>query len=353
MRKGVWIGWALGGAVLLLLILAGLWFGGGRSTARLAANEPLSCSYETGKTGPYPGMVFVPGGEYRMGGSVYPEEGPLTNVSVSGFWMDRTEVTNDEFAEFVSATGYVTRAERGADPRMHPDLPPELQGPGAVVFIMPNDVKGLGDISQWWQFVHGANWRHPGGPDTDIEGRGAFPVTDLAYEDVQAYAKWKGRALPTEAQWEWAARSADPERHPDEHPSRQPVEANTWQGVFPIINKADDGFVGLAPVGCYKPNALGLHDMVGNVWEWTSSRYASRHDRTPADDFDGGGSRGDEAPVARHVIKGGSYLCAPNYCMRYRAAARQPQEVDLPTSHLGFRTVLNETGPADGQVHQK
>ena len=345
MRKRLWFAWIAGGAALLLLLLTGLWFVGGRSTARLASNEPLACSHGIGKAGPHPGMVYVPAGEYRMGGSVYPEEGPLKEVSVSGFWMDRTEVTNDEFAEFVAATGYVTRAERGADPRIHPGLPPKLMKPGAVVFIMPNDVNGMGDISQWWQFVPGANWRHPGGPDTDIEGRGAFPVTDLAYEDVLAYAKWKGRTVPTEEQWEWAARAANPERHPNEHPSRQPVEANTWQGIFPVINKADDGYVGLAPVGCYKPNALGLYDMIGNVWEWTASRYASRHDYTPADDFDGGSARGDGAPVARYVIKGGSYLCAPNYCMRYRSGARQGQEADLATSHLGFRTILDAPAP--------
>ena len=345
MRKSAWLVWLLGGAALLSLLLAILWFGGGHSTARLASSETLSCTHDAGEASPHPGMAFVPGGEFQMGGDVYPEEGPLTQVVVPGFWIDRTEVTNDEFAEFVAATGYATRAERGADPRMHPDLPPKMLVPGAVVFIMPNDVNGLGDISQWWQFVPGADWRHPGGPDTDINGRGAFPVTNIAYEDALAYAHWKGRELPTEEQWEWAARAADPERGPDEHPSRQPVQANTWQGIFPVINKADDGYVGLAPVGCYKPNALGLYDMIGNAWEWTSSRYASRHDYTPSDDFDGGGSRGDGAPVARYVIKGGSYLCAPNYCMRYRAGARQPQEVDLPASHLGFRTVLMAPPP--------
>ena len=352
MTRTALFAWLTGGAALAALLLAALWFGGAWSTARIASNATLSCPHETGDRAPQPGMVFVPAGEYRMGGMVYPEEGPSISVAVPGFWMDRTEVTNDEFAEFVAATGYVTRAERGADPRMHPDLPPDMRAPGAVVFIMPNDVNGLGNLSQWWQFVPGANWRHPGGPDTDIEGRGAFPVMNLAYEDALAYAEWKGRELPTEAQWEWAARAADPERHPDEHPSRQPVEANTWQGIFPVINKADDGFVGLAPVGCYKPNTLGLYDMIGNAWEWTSSPYASRHDHRPADDFDGGGARGDTAPVARYVIKGGSYLCAPNYCMRYRAAARQPQEIDLPTSHLGFRTVLNAPGPA-GSAPQK
>jgi formylglycine-generating enzyme required for sulfatase activity len=161
-----------------------------------------------------------------------------------------------------------------------------------------------------------------GGPDTSIEGRGEFPVVALAYEDIEAYAKWKGRALPSEAQWEWAARAGAP--HTDDHP--QPKDANTWQGVFPLINTNEDGFAGVAPVGCFKPNAYGLYDMIGNVWEWT------------ADEFKG------HAPKAR-VIKGGSYLCAPNYCLRYRPAARQPQEEDLGTSHLGFRTVLNAPGP--------
>lgn len=300
------------------LAAAGLWLVGGRQAARLASAEPLHClSPLVGGDAPYPGMVRVEGGTFMMGDTLYPEEGPLRKVKVETFWMDRTEVTNDEFAEFIAETGYVTVPERPVDTALHPGLPPEMQQPGAVVFVMPNDVQGTGDISQWWQYMPGANWRRPGGPGTSIEGRGTFPVTAIAYEDALAYARWKGRALPTEAQWEWAARAGDPDAPP---PRTQPAEANTWQGLFPVVNTADDGFVGVAPVGCFEPNALGLYDLMGNLWEWTTDEY-------------------DGAPGTR-VIKGGSWLCAPNYCLRYRPGARQPQEQDLATTHLGFRTII-------------
>ncbi len=252
---------------------------------------------------PHPGMVWIPPGTFEMGGEVYPEEGPRRAVAVDGFWMDRTEVTNAAFAEFVRATNYVTAAER--------------RNAGAAVFVMPGGNADLSTMASWWRLTEGANWKHPAGPATSIDGRDHFPVVDLAYEDIAAYAKWKGRALPTEEQWEWAARAG--EKTAPEH--EQPKDANTWQGVFPVIDTAEDGFAGIAPVGCYKPNAFGLHDMIGNVWEWTADAYDA------------------EEPKGR-VIKGGSYLCAPNYCLRYRPAARQRQEDDLGASHLGFRTVL-------------
>lgn len=267
----------------------------------------LACPLQSEERARHPGMVWVPPGTFEMGGDVYPEEGPRRTVSVDGFWMDRTEVTNADFAAFVKATNYVTVAERETNP-------------GAAVFVMPSGNADLSTAASWWSYVKGANWKHPGGPDTSIDDRDSFPVTALAYEDVAAYAKWKGRALPTEAQWEWAARAGKPET------ADQPKEANTWQGVFPLINTGEDGFEGVAPVGCFKPNAYGLHDMMGNVWEWTSDAYDA------------------QTPRAR-VIKGGSYLCAPNYCLRYRPAARQRQEEDLGTTHLGFRTVLNAPGP--------
>lgn len=304
------------------LAVASVWLRGGREAARLSAAERMQCLPVVTDGSPRSGMVWVAGGVLTMGDTFYPEEGPLREVSVDGFWMDRTEVTNAEFAEFVTATNYVTVAERAVDTARHPGLPPDMQKPGAVVFVMPNDVNGTGDISQWWQYIPGANWRHPGGPDTSIEARENFPVTAIAYEDALAYARWKGRALPTEAQWEWAAREAKPGAAPDR---TQPREANTWQGLFPVINEAEDGFVGIAPVGCFEPNALGLYDMIGNLWEWTADEYES-------------------APGAR-VIKGGSWLCAPNYCLRYRPGARQPQEEDLATTHLGFRTVLAAPAP--------
>ena len=277
-----------------------------------------------------------------MGDSVYAEEKPVRNVQVKGFWMDRTEVTNQEFADFVKATGYVTVAERPVDPKLHASLPEVMRQAGAVVFKMPSQLTRGDDPSQWWQYVPGANWQHPAGPATSIEKHGHFPVVHITYEDALAYAKWKGRTLPTEAQWEWAARAGAKEL-PSQHD--QPASANTWQGIFPMANSAEDGFAGLAPVGCYGANAWGLFDMIGNVWELTADVFVAERS-TPAK---GQGLDPDAAqkppvfkagtPQAR-VIKGGSFLCAPNYCMRYRAGSRQPQEEDLAVSHLGFRTIL-------------
>ncbi|MBI1211817.1 MAG: SUMF1/EgtB/PvdO family nonheme iron enzyme [Alphaproteobacteria bacterium] len=270
----------------------------------------LVCLSGPTSSGAHAGMVWIPAGTFEMGDDVYPEEGPRHRETAAGFWMDRTEVTNAEFEAFVDATHYVTTAERPGKE-------------GAAVFVMPSGDDGLGDVSKWWRYVPGANWRHPGGPHTSIEGRDHFPVVALTYEDIQAYAKWKGRELPTEAEWEWAARGGA-SRMPDHE---QPKDANTWQGVFPIIDTGEDGFAGVAPVGCFKANAYGLYDMIGNVWEWTADEYR------------------DHTPKAR-VIKGGSYLCAPNYCMRYRAGARQPEEDDLATSHVGFRTILRASDRA-------
>jgi formylglycine-generating enzyme required for sulfatase activity len=312
--------------VALIVLLAGgaaiYWVDGGKRAVQLAKAAPLRClDTSTGPADVHSGMVHVPGGTFQMGDTVYAEEGPVRAVSVRSFWIDRHEVTNDEFAAFVKATSYVTVAERAVDAVAHPDLPPDMREPGAVVFVMPNNVDGSGNIAQWWQYIPGANWRHPGGPATGIEGHGSFPVVAVAYEDAMAYAKWKGRTLPSEAQWEWAARGGDPRATMDHD---QPKEANSWQGVFPVMNTGDDGFVGLAPAGCYKANGFGLYDMIGNVWEWTRDDY--------------------QADARQRVIKGGSYLCAPNYCMRYRAGSRQGQEADLAASHLGFRTILETPG---------
>ncbi len=303
------------------------------------ATEPLAClKAELAESSSYPGMVWIPAGSFLFGDSVYPEEQPISKASVAGFWMDRTEVTNAQFQEFVEATGYVTTAERPVDPTTHPGLPPELLKPGAVVFISPTELQRGGDVSQWWQYVPGANWRHPTGPKSSIAGRESHPVVSVTIEDAQAYARWRGRELPGEKEWEWAASGGQMARAGDRN---QPEEANTWQGSFPITNQARDGFVGTSPVGCYKANSFGLFDMIGNVWELTSDTYTENHnpqdnvppDQTPA-------AQRPARPGGRHVIKGGSFLCAPNYCMRYRAGARQGQESDLATSHVGFRTVL-------------
>lgn len=329
----------------MLLAASALWYRSGH-VARQAAPERLHCALPEQKTGQvhlvHPGMVWVAGGSFELGDVVYPEEQPLRRTTVTGFWMDRTEVTNQQFAAFVRATGYITVAERAIDPALQSRLPPEMRQPGAVVFVMPNEISGRSSLTQWWRYLPGAQWRHPGGPGTGIGDRDSFPVVAVTFEDASAYARWKGRELPTEAEWEWAARAG---QHQAGRDHGQPKQANTWQGLFPVVNSSEDGFKGLAPAGCYPPNALGLFDMIGNVWELTADAYRPSHleplaalsDPTPAAPSTGS--------AGQRVIKGGSFLCAPNYCMRYRSGSRQPQDDDLGASHLGFRTVLRAPGP--------
>ncbi len=331
----------------LLVGLSLVGFGGWRfqsATSASNAREPPSC-LEAGipATSPYPGMVWIPPGSFTFGDSVYPEEQPIRQTTVAGFWMDRTEVTNAQFEEFVQVTGYVTTAERPVDPIAHPDLPPDLLKPGAVVFISPSELTRAGDVSQWWQYVPGANWRHPYGPKSSNAGRESHPVVSVTIEDAQAYARWRGHELPSEKEWEWAALGGQTARLGDRS---QPEDANTWQGLFPVSNQGNDGFVGTSPVACFRPNHYGLFDMIGNVWELTSDPYAESHnpqDNVPPDQAPPAQRLGQ--PGGRHVIKGGSFLCAPNYCMRYRPGARQGQEDDLATSHAGFRTLLRAPGP--------
>jgi len=339
------------------LVLAGvaaaalwLWHSAGQQTARAGRSDVLQCALAPqAADAAHPGMVWVPGGTFAFGDKVYPEEQPVRQATVKGFWMDRTEVDNNAFAAFVKATGYVTVAERPVDPAQHAGLPPEMRLPGAVVFTMPNTLDGSGSLTQWWRYVPGASWRHPGGPHTSIASRGAFPVVNVTIEDALAYSRWRGRTLPTEMQWEWAARAgkdAAPEGQIE-----QPAAANTWQGLFPVANSGADGFIGLAPVGCYAANNFGLFDLIGNAWELTSDRWTPSHTVTVTDTASASAGHDPAAPLlrpgapAQRVIKGGSFLCAPNYCMRYRAGARQAQDDDLATSHLGFRTVLEAPGP--------
>ncbi|WP_347574769.1 formylglycine-generating enzyme family protein [Sandarakinorhabdus sp. AAP62] len=265
-------------------------------------------------------MVWIPGGRFTMGeGARYPEEGPARVVEVAGFWMSRTEVTNAQFAAFVAATGYHTEAER--DPPALAGAPPAMRQPGSAVFRVPTP-----DNLNWWGWVPGANWRHPSGPQSTITGRDHDPVVQVTYDDARAYARWAGLNLPSEAQWEYAAR-AGAAAVPEPVDAAGKPTANTYQGVFPVRDMGDDGYTARAPVGCFPANGFGLHDMIGNVWEWTSN--AARPGQ-PA-----------------NVIKGGSYLCAANYCARYRPAARQYQERDLGTDHIGFRLVDNQR-PAPG-----
>jgi len=296
------------------------------------------------------GMVFIKVGSFIMGSNrERPEERYSHAVKVDGFWIDQHEVTNAEFEKFVEATGYVTLAERGVDPKAHPGME-EVSVPGSVLFIQPTSLSRGGDLTEWWQYVKGANWREPEGPGSSIKGKENHPVVHVAYEDAQAYARWLGRELPTEAQWEYAARGG---RNEGEDWSQafdkdgKPI-ANSWQGIFPVYNTEEDGYAGTAPVGCFPPNGYGLYDMIGNVWEWTNDWYVPGHSREEAVNPSGPSLlqvRVAAGQSPSKVIKGGSYLCASNYCSRYRATARQPQEADLSTGHIGFRTVLNAPGP--------
>ena len=264
-------------------------------------------------------MTWIPAGSFVQGEEArYPEEGPPHSMRVAGFWMDTHELTNAEFAAFVRATRYRTMAERA--PPVTPETPPEMRLPGSAVFAVPNR-----DDPRWWRWAVGAQWRHPAGPAESIAGKGTIPVVQIAYEDAQAYARWAGKKLPIEAQWEYAARGGKPSAAEPVDTHGSPT-ANYYQGAFPIRDLGLDGYRGRAPVGCFPPNGYGLYDMIGNVWEWT---------REP------GGPNPD-----MHVIKGGSYLCAGNYCARYRPAARQFQERGLGTDHIGVRFVSDRPPPS-------
>jgi sulfatase modifying factor 1 len=279
----------------------------------------------------HPGMVWVPGGSFTMGSDqAFPEEGPARGAATAGFWMDQTEVTNAQFAAFVAATGYRTLAERGVRQGNAPDAPVIA---GSAVFRPRGGPEVMRDFVNWWQFEAGADWRHPDGAQSSITGLEQHPVVHIAYEDAEAYARWKGRSLPTEEQFEFAARGGGRKNAAGE------FAANSWQGMFPTVNTAADGFAGTAPAGCFEANPFGLHDLIGNVWEWTRSPYYERHDfaAKAAHPLGFDPTQPEEPAVA--VLKGGSYLCSPDYCMRYRPEARIGQSRGLGASHIGFRTV--------------
>jgi sulfatase modifying factor 1 len=284
------------------------------------------------------GMVRIPGGAFRMGSDDhYPEEAPARQATVGAFWMDPHTVTNAEFARFVDATKHVTVAERPVDPAQYPDAKPELLIPSSVVFQKAAGPVDMSNHFNWWTYVPGADWRHPRGPGSSIDGLDDHPVVHVAFEDAEAYAKWAGKELPTEAEWEFAARGGlDGASYVwgEEFMPGGKAMANTWQGSFPWQNLLMDGFEWTAPVGSFPPNGYGLYDMAGNVWEWTTDWYESQAAAPKSCCTAGKGT-----PRTK-VMKGGSYLCAPNYCRRYRPAARMAQEADSAACHLGFRCIV-------------
>jgi len=302
------------------------------------------------------GMVWIPGGTFWMGceNCGMPDALPAHLVSVAGFWMDRAPVTNAEFERFVTATKYVTVAERPLDPRQFPGVPKDKLVPGSAVFTPTTTPVALDNPLQWWRYTPGANWRQPEGPDSDVKKRGDHPVVHVAYEDVLAYATWANKRVPTEAEFEFAARGGlDRHKFPwgnELTPGGKPV-ANTWQGRFPAKDHGEDGYFGTSPVTAFPPNGFGLLDMGGNVWQWCADwyrpdAYASRaqagavtHDpKGPADSFDP-----QEPGAAKRVLRGGSYLCTDQYCARYLVGSRGKSEISSGTSNLGFRLVRSAT----------
>ena len=298
------------------------------------------------------GMVWVPGGTFWMGceNCGMPDALPVHLVEVHGFWMDRAPVTNAEFERFVAETRYVTIAERPLDPRDFPGVPKDKLVPGSAVFVPTGSAVALDNPLQWWRYTPGANWKHPSGPASSLKDRGDHPVVHVAYEDVVAYAKWAGKRLPTEAEFEFAARGGlDRNKYPwgNELTPGGKAAANTWQGRFPAKDHAEDGYLGTSPVTAFPPNGFGLYDMGGNVWQWCSDWYrpdtyapraqtsgVTRDPQGPADSYDP-----QEPGAAKRVLRGGSYLCTDQYCARYLVGSRGKSEISSGTSNLGFRLV--------------
>jgi len=313
------------------------------------------------------GMVWIPGGEFSMGTEdptksrcsctghdAMPDARPVHRVAVDGFWMDETEVTNAQFAEFVEATGYVTVAERKPKAEDFPGAPPETLVPGAIVFTPPPGPVPLDNMLAWWRYEPGASWRHPEGPSSDLKGRERFPVVQVAYEDAEAYAKWAGKRLPTEAEWEFAARGGMAGKRfawGDNLLPEGKWMANIYQGNFPVKDLGDDGFAGAAPVGSFPANGYGLRDMAGNVWEWCADWYradyyeqlaktgVARNPHGPANSLDP-----QEPGVPKRVQRGGSFLCSEQYCARYLVGSRGKGEPSSASNHLGFRCVRPASG---------
>jgi formylglycine-generating enzyme len=297
---------------------------------------------------PPPGMVWIPGGTFKMGSedpSFRGEAEPIHTVTVKGFWMDVTEVTNEQFAEFVKATGYVTIAEKTPDAKQFPDVPPDKLKPFSSVFTPPTGDNPARSFADWWKPVYGADWKHPDGPGSTLNGKEKYPVVHISWVDAEAYAKWAGKRLPTEAEWEFAARGGlDGKKYAwgdDFKPDGRPM-ANTWQGTFPKQNLMVDGHRTAAPVGSFAANGYGLFDMSGNVWEWCADWYRVDYFKnSPKNDPQGPESSLDpnEPNAKKRVQKGGSFLCAENYCSRYQVGARHSGEIESAADHIGFRCV--------------
>ena len=294
-------------------------------------------------------MIWIPGGNFRMGSNdFYREERPVRGETVQGFWIDPYPVTNADFRKFVSATGYVTTCERPPEPAMYPDADPSLLVPGSSVFRKPHGPVDLRDNRAWWEYIPGADWQHPQGPGSSIKGGDDHPVVHVTYEDACAYAAWAGKELPVESEWEFAARGGlDGATYAwgEAFAPQGRAMANTWQGRFPWENLKLDGYEGTSPVDAFPANGYGLYDMIGNVWEWTASRFTPHGGKISGKSCCVPSEAG--AHTARRVVKGGSHLCAPNYCLRYRPAARQGEAVDTSTCHIGFRCAVR---PSENRV---
>ncbi len=358
-RRALWL--------VPLALAVGVW--AARPARRTVETAPAFTPTQPGQAAPAgarpAGMAWIPGGEFSLGcadprslpyGGSDPmrDARPVHRVRVSGFWMDIHEVTNDEFGEFVEATGYLTVAEQPPQAEDFPGAPPENLVAGSIVFTPPREQVPVRDASgtahlRWWAYVPGASWRHPSGPASDLEGRGDEPVVHVAYEDAKAYAAWAGKRLPSEAEWECAARGGlAGATYPwgDEFRPGGTWMANTWQGRFPAEHTAEDGYAGIAPVGRYPANAYGIHDMSGNVWEWCSDWYRpDTYERDAArgivDDPRGPADSHDPAEPGqiKRVQRGGSFLCSDQYCSRYIVGTRGKGEVSSATNHIGFRCV--------------
>jgi formylglycine-generating enzyme required for sulfatase activity len=335
-------------------------FYGGRSAATKPPTEPDRAAEAAAAKNP-PGMVWISGGEFAMGSDLpdaRPDEQPVHRVQVAGFWIDQTEVTNAQFARFVDATAYVTTAERPPDlaeimsqlPPGTPPPPAEKLVPGSIVFTPPDRPVPLDDIGQWWSWTAGADWRHPEGPGSNLDGRMDHPVVQVSWDDAVAYCRWAHKRLPTEAEWEYAARGGLDAKHfiwGDADVSETRPQANIWQGNFPNENLAADRFTRTAPVKSFPPNGFGLYDMAGNVWEWCSDWYAvnTYGRRAGHDAVDN--PQGPDETYAPHrpeallrVQRGGSFLCNASYCASYRPSARMANSPDTGMSHVGFRCVV-------------